>query len=424
MSTHEEFWNKLLAEDAAAIRQEFDALWVAAGAGGVITPEQAARTLDLLFKRSHLDIFDKGLMAYFPTEQGGPWNALEKALHLWWVDHATAGVNGWGTVGWFSSKKRTHVRKFKTEAEARAHYGARKPGARVYEVEKSSKPWRVTWKGYAGAVTHFVAFMDGTPFYLVKIKHRCWGEPKRNRDGIHIEMVNPLVCSLKGKDWHFWAGKIPQAMLSRGQAPVELDTPFRGAKYMMPYTWQQVVTDIKLKRLCIAATGRMSRERMSEHTDWRESKYDMGPLWPRDLINDAAFDTMPIEEYEFMKQFVLPDNMDDIVDPAELKAIEEGHYDLYDMDEDTPAEIDDIDSTIETQQALLTIYGKSALPKYGADGDLGPETCRAVRHFQEDWNKNKPADSIKEDGIPGTVTWRRLEKALAMGQGFNARAFD
>jgi hypothetical protein len=392
-----------------------------AGAGGELPQEQAWRTLELLFKRSHLDIFDKGLMAYFPTKQGGPWNALIKRPHLFWVDHATAGVNGWGTVSWFSSKERKHVRRFKTEARARAHYGARKPGTKVYE--KNGR-WNVTWKGLAGAVTHFVAFMNGTPFYLVKIKHCCWGEPKRNRDGIHIETVNPLVCRLKDQSWRFWAGKIPQAMLDRGQIPVELDVPFRGAQYMMPYTWQQMVTNIKLKRLCIAATGRMARERMSDHTDWRTGKFDMGPLWPRDIINDAAFDTMPIEEYEFMKQFVLPANMDDVVDPAELAVMEAGTYDAYDMDDEISADVEDIDSTIETQQALLTIYGKNALPKYGADGSLGPETCRAVRHFQKDWNKNKPADLLKEDGIPGAKTWDRLEKALAMGQRFSVRAFD
>jgi peptidoglycan hydrolase-like protein with peptidoglycan-binding domain len=113
-----------------------------------------------------------------------------------------------------------------------------------------------------------------------------------------------------------------------------------------------------------------------------------------------------------------------VVDPEELRAIEDGEYDLYDMDDETPADVEDIDSTVKMQQALLTIYGKNALPRYGADGGLGPETSRAVRHFQQDWNKNKPADSIKEDGIPGTQTWDRLEKALAMGQGFNARAFD
>jgi hypothetical protein len=419
--SHEEFWAKLLKKDAVAIRQEFAELWAKAGAGP-ISQDQAVRTLDLMFDRTHLDLMNFGLHEYYPTEQGGPWNALEKMEFLWWVDHATAGINGKGTLSWFSSKKRAHTRKFKTEAEARAHYGAHKPGAKVYKKE-GSKPWVVTWKGYAGAVTHFVEFFDGTPFYVVKIKHRCWGEPKRNRDGIHIEMVNPLVCRLKNDRWHFWAGPIPQKLLDQGLVPVDLDKPFRGAKNMMPYTWQQVISNIKLKRLCIAATGRMARERMSEHTDWRSGKFDMGPLWPRQLINDAAFDAMPIEEYDFVKNFVKAPGMDDIVDKTELKAIEDGDYDIYDMDAETPADVEDIDSTIELQQALIKIYGAKALPKYGADGDLGPETTKAAKHFQQDWNKNFPSDPITVDGIPGTQTCDRLEKAIVAGQGFNATAF-
>jgi hypothetical protein len=419
--SHAAFWAELLKKDEAAIRQEFAELWAKAGAGP-IPQDQAIRTLDLMFDRTHLDLKDFGLQKYYPTEQGGPWNALETMEFLWWVDHATAGVNGKGTLGWFSSKRRKHVRKFRTEAEARAHYGAHKPGATVYQVENSKKPWRVSWKGYAGAVTHFVEFFDGTPFYVVKIKHRCWGEPKRNRDGIHIEMVNPMVCRLKNDRWHFWAGPIPQKLLDKGLIPVDLDTPFRGAKNMMPYTWQQVISNIKLKRLCVAATGRMSRDRMSEHTDWRTSKFDMGPLWPRQLINDAAFDTMPIEEYDFVKNFVMADGVDDIVDKVELQAIEDGEYDVYDMDAETPADVEDIDTTIELQEALIKLYGAQALPKYGADGDLGPETCRAAKHFQRDWNRNTPKDPIEVDGIPGTETCGRLEKALALGQGFNATA--
>ena len=413
------FWDDLLSQDTLAIRQEFDDLWVKAGAGA-ITPEQAERTLDLLFKVSHLRIAENAsLRANYPTEQGGPFNKLASVEHLWWVDHATAGINGNGTLDWFSSKRRTLVRKFKTEAEARAHYGAAKPDAKVYQKEGA---WYVQWIGYAGAVTHFVSFFDGTPFYILKIAHCCWGEPRRNADAIHIELVNPLVCRLKDGVWHFWAGPISQKLLDGGLVPVSLDKPFRGAKYMMPYTWSQVITNIKLKRLCVMATGRMSPERMSQHTDWRESKFDMGPLWPHKVINDAAFEMMPVEEYDFMKAFVVPSTMDDIVDKSELAAIEAGIYDVYDMDNDTPADVVDLDSTRKVQEVLIKLYGDDILPKYGADGDLGPETCKAVRHFQWNWNRHKPSDAIRVDGIPGTVTCDRLAEALALGAKFNVHA--
>jgi hypothetical protein len=67
---------------------------------------------------------------------------------------------------------------------------------------------------------------------------------------------------------------------------------------------------------------------------------------------------------------------------------------------------------------LVKIYGDKALPKFGPDGFMGLETTTAVRHFQEDWNRNNPDDRIKVDGVPGTQTCKRLEKALELGTQF------
>lgn len=418
------FWDDLLGEDTVAIREEYDELWELAQEGGVIPQEQAQRTLTLMFSRTHLDIrsMDPGNVHHFPTEQGGPWNKLVEMKRLWWVDHATAGVSARGTLGWFSSKRRTKTKSFTSHAEAEA-FAWRVKSNRVIE---GNGVWIVHWKGYAGAVTHFVVDMNGIPYYILDIKHRCWGEPRRNRDGIHVEMVNPLVCHKKGNDWHFWAGKIPDVMLNRGQIPVDLDKPFRGANYMMPYTWSQVVTNITLKRICIAATGRMDRFRMSEHTDWRKSKYDMGPLWPRKLINDAAFENLPCTEYDFMKQFVNADGQDDIVSPKELIAIEDGNYDLLSPELHVNRGVDtlelseehDIPTVRDIQLILIDVEGPGILPVYGADGFDGEETRIATLQFQRDWNHNKPTDTIDVDGIAGVETLQRLREAAEMGPSF------
>jgi hypothetical protein len=278
-------------------------------------------------------------------------------------------------------------------------------------TEKNGK-FIVSWKGNAGASTHFTVFIDGTPFMLIPLTDGCWGEPKRNGDGIHVEMVNPLICKRKADRWHFWAGPIPHHIIESGQTPERLDTPFRGVTCMMPYTWQQVVTDIKLKRLCIAATERLDRDRMSQHTDWRTTKYDMGPLWPMDLVNDAAFENYPIEDYSFVKQFVSAPGADVVADPDEIEKAylyaEDPNIDHDQHDEDTT-----IDSVKEIQLALVQLYGPAILPKYGADGDMGNETTTAVRHFQADWNRNYADDKIKIDGVPGVQTCGRLEKAIA-----------
>ena len=51
-------------------------------------------------------------------------------------------------------------------------------------------------------------------------------------------------------------------------------------------------------------------------------------------------------------------------------------------------------------QTILLNLGYS-LPKYGADGDFGNETLKAVKAFQKDWG-------LAEDGVVGEKTWERL----------------
>lgn len=51
-------------------------------------------------------------------------------------------------------------------------------------------------------------------------------------------------------------------------------------------------------------------------------------------------------------------------------------------------------------QKLLMDRGYG-LPKYGADGDFGAETEKAVKAFQRDWG-------LKEDGVVGEKTWSML----------------
>lgn len=56
-------------------------------------------------------------------------------------------------------------------------------------------------------------------------------------------------------------------------------------------------------------------------------------------------------------------------------------------------------------QAALMLHGYD-LPKYGADGDFGSETEKAVRAFQRD-------AGLKEDGVAGPKTWAALGSAKA-----------
>lgn len=55
---------------------------------------------------------------------------------------------------------------------------------------------------------------------------------------------------------------------------------------------------------------------------------------------------------------------------------------------------------VKELQAILLNLGYQ-LPKYGADGDFGAETEKAVKQFQRDWG-------LKEDGVVGPATWEKL----------------
>jgi hypothetical protein len=411
------FWDDI-QNNAAAIRGEYDILWQKAE-DGPIDKNQAIRTLDLMWQRSHLDIASEmpDLKDYFPTTQGDHRGRLAPVQQLWWVDHATAGISRNGALSWFSSAPRGQSRSFANKNEADVF--AAKRGSSAHVTEANGK-FVVAWRGLSGAATHFVVGFDGVPFYVVNIANCCWGEPLRNKDGIHVEMVNALECHLKNNQWCYWAGPI-NANIVKAYTPVSLDVPYRGVKNMMPYTWHQVITDIKLKRLCIAATGRMDRKRMSDHADWRKDKFDMGPLWPRELINNAAFETFPIKEYSFVQGLVNVQGADDVVDQVELQAINNGTYDNYHFAGGQCAQDDEnIDSVVEVQTALMTLYGSAVLPKFGADGDLGHETQAAVTVFQQDWNRNFQTDRLPINGIPTVETMDRLEKALKLDE----RAFN
>lgn len=62
-------------------------------------------------------------------------------------------------------------------------------------------------------------------------------------------------------------------------------------------------------------------------------------------------------------------------------------------------------------QTMLINRGYS-LPKYGADGDFGSETEKAVKLFQQDWN-------LTADGVIGPQTWQMLESSPARAKTYS-----
>jgi len=368
------FWDKLLPAAAEALNT-LQTLWNKAGTLP-LSQEEGIQCLNALYIHTHARIaqYNKNLKANYPTKQFTK-NQLQ-SKSLWWVDHFTTGINQWNTLNWFSSAK------------------VEKPNGSV---------------GYPGASTHFVLGYTGYPFYIIPIVHGAWHEPARNHDSIAIEMVNAGKLHLENGEWHFWSGKLPSELIEE-LPPVRIAPPFRGCDVMQPFTTEQIANNIKLKRVILAALpGKLAMERMTAHTDWREGKTDTGPLWPFKDVNDAAYDGLPINTYSFVQQYDL--KVDKAATGAEAYTYDEVDNPEYGVN--SPTHIDDPDpqvkiyTTKEVQEKLVKLGYRLVV-----DDDFGPKTQAAVKAFQTKWNiANPDSVQLKQDGIPGPQTCKRLGEA-------------
>lgn len=376
------FWELVANEDSSA-QETFKKYWDALDEQH-LNQDEAIECLNALFIYSHKRIQEhsSALAKVYPTKQFTK-NKLKERQELWWVDHFTAGISKWSTLNWFSAAKRK---------------------------KKNGKT------GYAGASTHFVQGYHGDPFYIIPLMHGSWNEPRRNKDSISIEMVNAGQLH-KNKDgkWCYWARQLPQELVQE-LPPVLLDKPYRGCKVMQPFTQIQIVNNIKLKRLVIAALhGKLEPHRMSQHSDWRQGKTDMGPLWPYEECNAAAYGPEPIPELSFIQQ----SDYQEFLDAEGTLWLESSKgWDKEDdtnnpsYGEDTPTHDDDPDPDTDRIYATKEIQLRLSKKGYNinADNKLGPKTHKAIKQFQADWNKQNPTDTIKVDGIAGPATCTRLFK--------------
>jgi len=369
-----EFWD-LVEKEGPTAKETFERLWAELDER-VLEEEEAIECLNALFIDSHRRIKEHSaaVAKEYPTRQYTK-NRLASEDNLWFVDHFTAGISKWSTLNWFSSAKRK---------------------------KKNGK------MGYAGASTHFVQGYHGNPFYIIPLCHGAWHEPKHNRDSISLETVNAgRLTKDKDGNWCYWARKLPLELVQE-LPPVLLDKPYRGCKVMQPFTQDQIVNNIKLKRLLVAALQcKMDESRMSQHTDWRAGKSDMGPLWPYEDCNAAAFGPEPIPELAFIQEEAYTELLDDegtIWDETngwELhdEANNPSYGEAEPTHDDDPDDDPKLYSVKEVQEQLVTkgIFVKE-------DGLFGPKTRNAVKKFQADWNKRNTKEQLKVDGLPGPQT--------------------
>jgi len=326
-----------------------------------LTQDEASHLLDMLFIDSHARIkaARSQLVNVTPLTKQFTKNKLKLVEDLWWVDHFTGGLNPFSTVNTYIQRK---------------------------------------------VSTHFILDFHGRPLYVVPLMHGTWHEPRRNKDSISIEMVNPGALTQKDGVWNFWAGALPADLVQK-LPPVRLPKPYRGVTALLPFTRDQIVNNLLLKRIVIAAyPGRFIRERMTQHADWRETKTDMGPLWPLSDINAAAFECDPILEYRFIQEY--EEGLDA---PGQVLSItgdtrpDNPQYDSEPLDK-LYTEWD----TKEVQE-FLVMKMHYALK---VDGKMGPKTTIAVKDFQRFFNGRKPETDpafLKLDGIPGPKTVRAMQ---------------
>lgn len=374
--TDKSFWNKigtLSPVEENTVKELFTKVNHAP-----LTVEEAENGLDALLAHSHHRIaaYSKALSKLYPTTQFTK-NRLQNVENLWWTDHYTGGINEMSTLNWFSSMK---VKK------------------------KNGKT------GLPGASTHFVLGRHGFPFYIIPIWHGAWHEPARNADSLSIELVNPGALKHTNDGWVRPQGSLPADMIAE-TPPSGINPSYRGATGLMPFTVDQVTNLILLKRIVLTLVKpRLTPERMTQHSVWRETKIDMGPLFPLAEVNRAAFEFIPVEQYSFIQR--MQASLPPTVKAAALSNEDADEAENEEHGLGTPTHDDDPDpqtkilSTLEVQKILagMGIYrGK-------LDGVFGPQTKQAVSMFQGRWNSRAASDKkLMVDGIPGPKTCQALQ---------------
>jgi hypothetical protein len=369
--SQKDFWKLVNSKKTA--EESFKSIWNKA-MERTITQEEACLCLDSLFLYSHkrIEEYSSELAKYYPTKQFTP-GSLKNCDYLWWVDHYTAGISRWSTLSWFSAQKIT---------------------------KKNGKI------GLAGACSHFVQGYHDYPFYIIPLMHGAWHEPKRNKDSISIEHVNAGQLKQHNGKWCYWpqnwTKEIPTKLVQE-LPPVTLDT---SRNTFQSFTLDQIINNINLKRIINAALpGKLDLSRLTQHSDWRKGKSDMGQLWPLKECNDSVFDFIPIKEFAFINRYF--DTLDIVGTIFEEKTIDD-EQENPEYGEETPTHDNDEDSEIVLSTKEVQEILRNLNYPIKVDGVPGSKTRETIRRFQERWNIEHSDNLLVSDGIAGPLTCEAL----------------
>lgn len=198
---------------------------------------------------------------FFPTDRhGGPWTTGQP---VGWVDHYTAAPDAKGSLLWFSNMSRGT-----DPSTSSAHYVIDRDGSIITVVDPLST---IAWHARAANPTH------------IGIEHVCTGLLGKSPSG------------------YTYLGNIPYPKTR------EPDIQIVNGEAWEPFTVQQVLSNLALKRLLIAAIPTLSIEFFTDHQALNpQTKRDCGPLWPLKALNKFAFSFVGlVEELPWMEEGLL-----------------------------------------------------------------------------------------------------------------------
>jgi N-acetyl-anhydromuramyl-L-alanine amidase AmpD len=315
---------------------------------------------------------------YFPTRQySGPGgfnnkpNGWKQDEPVGVCDHYTAGESAASAVKWFSSYNKWVIK------------GKKK---------------------YAGASSEFMVELNGAPLCLIPFWEgkSAWHEPSLNGRCIGIEHVN--VGWLKKRDdkfyWWYNGWKTPYRF-AHSLPPVELETPWRGAQWMAPYTRQQLITNIVIKRALVTLYPGMRQSFFVGHSDFRDDKKDPGPLFPAAQLRQIAFERAPLTSYAIFNEYTPHSKAHlDAFDSMDIEALQQ---DLGNSEELS------VDMHFESTEDKI-LWVQMNLRKLGyntpTNGRVNNKYTLAVEKFQGD-------NGLDIDGVAGPLTRDKLAELIS-----------
>jgi hypothetical protein len=243
---------------------------------------------------------------------------------------------------------------------------------------------------------HFIVPYTDYPLYLIPLPYCTYNYPLKYTETIYTEVVNPGPLKLVNHTWNYWGGRIPEA-LTMAIEPSLINAPHTDIQAVLPYTKRQIINNILLKRLVLAAQIMpLDINRFSQLSDWNSDDFGMGPAWPTIECNEAAANCDALAELDFLQRYE-----ESPLAIPELNLFE----DMTKNDALFARKRQATKTSIKELQTYLTYLGFTV----EVNGVFDSKTKTKLTEFQMRWNhKNPRQPALPINGLPGNKTHARL----------------